>query len=302
MDRTIYEHCTLCPRRCGVNRIAGERGFCRMGAVPLAARSALHYWEEPVISGSQGAGAIFFSGCTLRCCYCQNYEISAEGWGVPLDASGLRGCIEQLIAEGAECIDLVTPTHFLPDLLPALTPKLPVPVVYNCGGYERVETLRELEGLVDVYLPDFKYSDPGLAGRLSAAPDYPEIAKAAIQEMVRQTGPCVVEDGKLIRGVLIRHLILPGEIENSLGVLDWIADSFPRGSVMVSLMSQYVPMGPARKMPPYDRRITKEEYDAVLSWLYLRGLNSGYTQGFEAASLDFVPMFDGTGLPKTAKS
>ena len=213
-----------------------------------------------------------------------------------MDSAQLRACMERLIQEGAESIDLVTPTHFLPDILPALTPKLPVPVVYNCGGYESVETLRALDGLVDVYLPDLKYSDEALSGRLSGASDYPKVAQAAIREMFRQTGPCVIENGKLVRGVLIRHLILPGEIDNSLGVIDWIADTFPKGSVMVSLMSQYVPMGPAGRIPPYDRRITRQEYDAVLSWLYLRGLHDGFTQGFEAASLDFVPMFDGTGI------
>lgn len=296
MDRSIYENCTLCPRRCGVDRTKGEPGFCRMGAEIRAARAAMHYWEEPVISGEHGTGAIFFSGCTLRCLFCQNDEISREGWGLPMDSAQLRACMERLIQEGAESIDLVTPTQFLPDILPALTPKLPVPVVYNCGGYESVETLHALDGLVDVYLPDLKYADEALAGRLSGASDYPKVAQAAIQEMFRQTGPCVIENGKLVRGVLIRHLILPGEIDNSLGVIDWIADTFPKGSVMVSLMSQYIPTGPAGRIPPYDRRITRQEYDAVLSWLYLRGLHDGFTQGFEAASLAFVPMFDGTGI------
>lgn len=296
MDRELYRHCVLCPRKCGVNRLDGQRGFCGMGVELKAARAALHFWEEPVLVGDGGAGAVFFSGCTLGCKYCQNYEISRDGFGRPLDTARLREIFEQLINEGARCIDLVTPTQFLPDILPALSPKLPVPVVYNCGGYESVETLRRLEGLVDVYLPDLKYADPALAKKLSAAADYPAVAKAAILEMFRQAGPYRVENGLLRSGVLIRHLILPGEIENSLAVLDWIADSFPKGSVLVSLMSQYVPMGEAVSMPPYDRRITKEEYDAVLSWLYFRGLSDGYAQGIEAASLDFVPEFDGFGL------
>lgn len=296
MERGVYENCTLCPRSCGVNRIAGQRGFCGMPAELRAARAALHFWEEPPLSGSGGAGAVFFSGCTLRCKYCQNYEISRDGFGKALDSARLRKIFLRLIDEGAQCIDLVTPTQFLPDILPALTPKLPVPVVYNCGGYERVETLRELEGLIDVYLPDFKYADASLAARLSAASAYSKVALAAIREMLRQTGPYRIEDGRLRSGVLIRHLILPGEIENSLRVLDLIADSFPKDSVLVSLMSQYVPMGEALFLPPYDRRITREEYDAVLSWLYLRGLQNGYTQGMEAASLDFVPEFDGSGI------
>ncbi len=291
-----YRRCTLCPRMCGVDRTAGERGFCGMPGRITAARAAAHYWEEPVISGEYGSGAVFFSGCTLRCRFCQNYEISTEKRGWPLDAARLREIFEKLIAEGCHNINLVTPTHFLPDVLPALEPKLPVPVVYNCGGYERAETLRALEGKVDVWLPDMKYSDPRLARALSAAPDYVETAKAAILEMYRQTGPCVIENGLLKRGVLIRHLILPGQTDNSVGVLEWIADTFPKGSVLVSLMSQYVPMGPAAKVPPFDRRITEEEYDTVLSWLYLLGLDDGFVQGPEAASLEYVPEFNGEGI------
>ena len=291
-----YSPCTLCPRMCGVDRAAGARGFCGMPAHPVAARAAAHYWEEPVISGTNGSGAVFFSGCTLRCGFCQNYEISTERHGFFLDSARLRAVFERLIAEGCHNINLVTPTHFLPDILPALEPKLPVPVVYNCGGYERVETLRALEGTVDVWLPDLKYSDPKLAARLSAAPDYVETAKAAILEMYRQTGPCVIENGLLKRGVLIRHLILPGQIDNSIGVLEWIAGAFPRGSVLVSLMSQYIPVGPAAEQPPFDRRITQEEYDTVLSWLYFFGLDDGFVQGPEAASLEYVPEFNGEGI------
>ncbi len=299
MDSLItYKGCALCPRRCGADRTAGERGWCGMGPGIRAARAAAHYWEEPVISGEYGSGAVFFSGCTLGCRFCQNYEISAEKWGEPVSTSGLRQTFLRLIDEGCHNINLVTPTQFLPDILPALEPKLPVPVVYNCGGYERVETLRALAGKVDIWLPDMKYSDPALAAHLSRAPDYVETAKAAILEMYRQTGPCVIEHGLLRRGVLIRHLILPGQVDNSIGVLEWIADAFPKGAVLVSLMSQYVPMGPAAKEPPYDRRVSREEYDTVLSWLWLLGLEDGYTQGYEAASLAYVPQFDGTGLPE----
>lgn len=296
MNSLTYSPCMLCPRKCGVDRAAGQRGFCGMPAHPVAARAAGHYWEEPVISGEYGSGAVFFSGCTLRCQFCQNYEISTRKHGFPVDSRRLREIFEKLIAEGHHNINLVTPTHFLPDILPALEPRLPVPVVYNCGGYERVETLRALEGKVDVWLPDMKYSDPRLAKALSAAPDYVETAKAAILEMYRQTGPCVIEKGLLKQGVLIRHLILPGQIDNSVGVLEWIADSFPKGAVLVSLMSQYIPMGPAARIPPFDRRITPEEYDTVLSWLYLLGLDDGFIQGPEAASLEYVPEFNGEGI------
>lgn len=291
-----YTHCELCPRRCGADRTAGERGFCGMPAYPVAARAAAHYWEEPVISGEYGSGAVFFSGCTLRCKFCQNYEISTQKHGFALDSVRLREIFERLIADGCHNLNLVTPTHFLPDILPALEQKLPVPVVYNCGGYERVETIRALEGKVDVWLPDMKYSDAKLARILSAAPDYVEVAKAAILEMYRQTGPYVMENGLLKRGVLIRHLILPGQVDNSIGVLEWIAGAFPRGAVAVSLMSQYVPMGPAAKVPPFDRRITREEYDTVLSWLYLFGLDRGFIQDPEAASVEYVPAFDGSGI------
>ena len=291
-----YRHCTLCPRRCGVDRTAGQLGFCQMPDQIHAARAALHYWEEPVISGSYGSGAVFFSGCTLRCAFCQNGVISQENFGKPLSPAGLRAVFERLIDEGCQNINLVTPTHFLPSILPALTPKLPVPVVYNCGGYESVETLRQLEGLVDIYLPDFKYSDDRLAAKLSAAPDYAETAAAAIREMYRQVGGAVIEDEQMTRGVIIRHLVLPGCIDNSLGVLDWIAESFPKKDVLVSLMSQYVPMGRAKTMPPLDRRITQEEYDAVLSYLYLLELDNGYTQDFSAATAEYIPDFDLEGL------
>lgn len=291
-----YEHCTLCPRRCGVDRTRGQLGFCRMPDKLFAARASVHYWEEPVISGSFGSGAIFFSGCTLRCAFCQNYTISDEIFGKELTPQALRAAMERLIDDGVQNINLVTPTHFLPSILPALEPKLPVPVVYNCGGYESVETLKMLEGKVDVYLPDFKYSDNTLAKRLSAAPDYYETAAAAILEMYRQTGKPVIEDEQMTRGVLLRHLVLPGYVDNSLGVLDWIAEHFHPGDILVSLMSQYVPMGKAGRMPPLDRRITETEYDAVLSYMMLLGIEDGFTQDFSAATSDYTPDFDLTGL------
>lgn len=291
-----YEHCTLCPRRCGVDRTKGGRGFCGMPDKLYAARASAHYWEEPVISGSFGSGAIFFSGCTLRCAFCQNYTISDEHFGRELTPQALRAAMERLIDEGVQNINLVTPTHFLPSILPALEPKLPVPVVYNCGGYESVETLRRLEGKIDVYLPDFKYSDNALAKHLSAAPDYYETAAAAILEMYRQVGRPVIEDEQMTRGVLLRHLVLPGFVDNSLGVLDWIGENFRSGDILVSLMSQYVPMGKAKAMPPLDRRITETEYDAVLSYMELLGIEDGFTQDFSAATSDYTPEFDLTGL------
>lgn len=291
-----YAHCTLCPRRCGVDRTRGQLGFCKMPGQVHAARAGVHYWEEPVISGSFGSGAVFFSGCTLKCAFCQNYDISQENFGKPLTSAELRAAFERLIDEGVQNINLVTPAHFLPDILPALEPKLPVPVVYNCGGYESVETLRQLEGKIDVYLPDFKYSDNALAKKLSSAPDYFETTSAAIQEMYRQVGKPVLEDDEMKRGVLVRHLVLPGCVDNSLGVLDWVAEHFRSGDILFSLMSQYVPMGRAVEMPPFDRRITELEYDSVLSYMMLLGIEDGYTQDFSSAERGYTPSFDLTGL------
>lgn len=289
-----YEYCTLCPRRCGVNRLKGERGFCQMPAEPTLARAMLHYGEEPPISGKSGTGAVFFSSCTMRCSFCQNAEISVGGRGIAVSPEHLREIFEQLIEQGAETIDLVTPTHFLPSILPALTPKLPVPFVMNCGGYERVETLRELDGKIDVYLPDLKYADNKLAAELSRAPDYFETATTAILEMYRQTGSIVIENGILRRGVLIRHLVLPGYLENTLRVIEWVSEAFPKKDVLFSLMSQYVPMG-AQK-PPLDRRLTQEEYDGAVSWMELCGVTNGYTQEFSSATTEFLPEFNFNGI------
>ena len=283
-----YETCNLCPRQCGVNRRAGERGFCGCPDTALVAKTMLHKWEEPALAGSGGSGAIFFGGCTLGCRFCQNAAISASAVGKPMDNRQLRQAMEELIVQGAENIDLVTPTQFLPTILPALQPKLPVPVVYNCGGYERAETIASLEGLVDIYLPDLKYSSNSLAARLSGAEDYVSVAQDAIREMVRQTGPVQWQGEKVTKGVIIRHLILPGCVDNSLGVLDWIGENFAPGQVLVSLMRQYTPMG--NLSAPFDRRVSQEEYEAVLSWMYLNELE-GFTQEAEAADAGFIPDF-----------
>ena len=283
-----YANCKLCPRQCGVNRSAGQTGFCGGPAEAVVAKTMLHKWEEPALAGDGGSGAIFFGGCTLGCVYCQNARISAHPVGKPMDSAALRQQMEDLIRQGAENIDLVTPTHYLPTIIPALQPKLPVPVVYNCGGYERVETLRELEGLVDIYLPDMKYADGALAKALSGAADYFEVASAAIREMVRQTGPVEWDGDRVRRGVIIRHLILPGCVENSLKVMDWIGETFEPGQVLVSLMRQYTPMP---GMPaPLNRTVTEEEYDAVLSWVLLNDLE-GFTQDEAAADAGFIPDF-----------
>ena len=248
----------------------------------------LHRWEEPALAGSGGSGAVFFGGCTLGCRYCQNAAISGGAVGKAVGSAELRAMMEDLIARGAENIDLVTPTHYLPTILPALEPKLPVPVVYNCGGYERTQTLRALEGKVDIYLPDLKYADSRLAKKLSGAADYFPVATAAIREMARQVGAPQWQGERLKKGVIIRHLILPGCVENSLRCLDWIGETFAPGQVLVSLMRQYTPMGGLGA--PFDRRVTDEEYDAVLSWMYLNDLE-GFIQEREAADRTYIPDF-----------
>jgi len=283
-----YNGCALCPRGCKVNRTAGQIGYCGCPDIALVAKTMLHKWEEPALAGSGGSGAIFFGGCTLGCKYCQNRAISACPAGTPMDSARLRAEMEGLIAQGAENIDLVTPTHFLPTVIPALQPKLPVPVVYNCGGYESVETISALDGLVDIYLPDMKYADSHLAKVLSGAEDYFSVATKAICAMVKQVGPVRWQGEKVVSGVIIRHLILPGQVENSLKVLDWIGDTFKPGQVLVSLMRQYTPMGglPA----PFDRPVSEEEYQAVLSWMYLNDLQ-GFAQEESASDTAFIPDF-----------
>ena len=283
-----YANCTLCPRQCGVDRTMGQRGFCGAPAEAMVAKAMLHQWEEPVLAGSGGSGAIFFGGCTLGCVYCQNWAISGAAVGKAMDSRGLRLLMEDLIARGAENIDLVTPTHYLPTILPALEPKLPVPVVYNCGGYERPETIRALAGKMDIYLPDLKYAEESLAAALSGAGDYFEVATAAIREMVAQVGPPEWDGEKLKSGVIVRHLILPGHVENSLKVLDWLGETFAPGEILVSLMRQYTPM--PGLSAPLDRTVTEDEYQAVLSWMMLNDLE-GFTQEAEAADAGFIPDF-----------
>ena len=288
--------CTLCPRRCGAERTDTRAGgLCGMPAAPVVARAMLHQWEEPCLVGDHGAGCVFFSGCNLRCCFCQNGTISREGFGKPISVERLRDIFRELIAQGAACLDLVTPTHFTPAILEALgDEKWPVPVVWNCGGYESVETLRLLEGKVQVYLPDLKYALPGPAKRYSGAEDYFERASAAILEMYRQTGPCVLEDGRLKRGVVIRHLQLPGELENTRRCIEWVAETFRPGEVLFSLMSQYTPQPGAKG--PLARHVTGAEYRAAVAYMENCGITDGYTQERTSAREEYTPDFDLRGV------
>ncbi|HIX32130.1 MAG TPA: 4Fe-4S cluster-binding domain-containing protein [Firmicutes bacterium] len=266
-----------------------------MGAGLKAARAALHFWEEPCISGTRGSGTVFFSGCTLRCAFCQNRAISAGGFGKEITTARLREIFEELIAQGAHNINLVSPTQFTPWILEALAEPLPVPVVWNTGGYERVETLRTLEGKVQIYLPDLKYVSPALGEKYSGAADYFDCASRAILEMYRQTGPYELgEDGLLRRGVVIRHLVLPGQLVDTKRVIDWAARTFRPGQVLFSLMSQYTPVPGAP--PELARRLYRSEYRAACAYLENCGIGEGFLQERTAAKEEYTPPFDLTGV------
>lgn len=287
--------CTQCPRQCRGDRTRGK-GRCRMPWEPMLARAALHHWEEPPLSGTRGAGTVFFSGCSLGCLFCQNDSISQKDFGKVVDRKRLREIFEALIAAGAHNIDLVNPTHYAHVVKEVLEEPLPVPVVWNSGGYDRVETLQALEGKIAIYLPDYKYPDAQGAARYSGAEDYPEVARAAIQEMVRQTGPYVIgEDGILERGVIIRHLLLPGRLAQAKEVMDWVAETFPPHTVLFSLMSQYIPWGRAAEDPQLSRRLRKSEVRAAQAYMENLGLD-GFSQEESAAKAEYIPDFDLTGL------
>lgn len=291
--------CNDCPRQCGAKRGPIEPGgVCRSPALPRVSRAAPHFGEEPCISGVRGSGTVFFTGCNLRCVFCQNREISrGGGTGEILSVPALRDLMLRLRDQGVHNINLVTGAHFIRPIAEALQGlDLGIPVVWNSSGYESVDSLRLLEGLVQVYLPDFKYWKPALAKRYSLAEDYPAVAAAAIREMFRQTGPYVLdEDGMLRRGVLIRHLILPGQDLNAMDVIDFAAEEFPAGSVLFSLMSQYTPMPGLENFPELQQRVDAETNLRLIAYLQKRGLE-GYWQEPEAATDEMIPAFDGTGL------
>ena len=289
--------CTLCPRACGVmRRPEAGSGFCGMGTDAVVARAALHLWEEPCISGARGTGAVFFSGCTLRCAYCQNREISHGGFGKRLNDRQLADVFKRLVEEeGAQTLSLITPTHFLPAIISALNLYRPtVPVVFNSGGYEKIETIRALEGIVDVWLPDLKHVSSRLSLLFSGAEDYFLIAREALLEMCRQSGPPRYNsEGILTRGTLVRHLILPGCTADSIDVLRFIRDELPKGTP-VSLMGQYTPQ-PGCAIPGMARRVTRQEYRRAADCMRALEL-PGYLQGLDAAYSSFTPAFDLTGL------
>lgn len=295
--------CYVCPHRCGVDRPAnmsdptGCFGSCGVGLAPIVARAGLHMWEEPVISGTKGSGTVFFSGCNLHCVFCQNYDISCKGFGKEITIERLKEIYHELIAQGAHNINLVTPTHFTEAVLQSLAEPLPVPVVYNTSGFETKDTLRRLKGKVQIYLPDLKYSDDMAAIKYSNAPYYFRIATEAIKEMYNQVGDYHIDDnGIMTKGVIIRHLIMPGMPDNTKRIIDWIAANFKPGQVMFSLMHQYVPCGRANEYPEINRKVTDEEYKELESYLLQSTIEDGFVQEGDAACKDFIPCFDGTGV------
>lgn len=289
--------CTLCPRKCGADRYT-KAGFCGSGSLVRAAKAYLHMWEEPCISGTRGSGTVFFSGCCLKCCYCQNYKISCENLGKEISETRLAEIFLELQKKGAHNINLVSPTQFVPQIISALdlcSGKLKIPVVYNTGGYERVETLKMLEGYIDVYLPDFKYFDDALAEKYSGAKNYFEVVTAALKEMYRQVGDYKTENGIICRGMIIRHLVLPTHRHDSIRILEWIAENLPRSGVMISLMSQYTPFYKSSEHKEISRRISTFEYNSVLDKARELELN-GFMQEKSSAMEEYTPDFDLLGI------
>lgn len=294
-----YKSCRLCPRACGADRAAGQRGYCRMDARIFGARAALHMWEEPCISGETGSGAVFFSGCPLGCRYCQNREIARGEAGREITPERLSEIFLELQEKGAANINLVTPTHYAPSILTALVRArgegLTVPAVYNCSGYESAEALRMLDGHIQIYLTDFKYMEKDTAARYSGAPDYPERAGEALAEMVRQRGEAIFgEDGMMRSGVIARHLLLPGHVKNAKAVVRRIYETYG-DTVWLSLMSQYTPIGES-EFPELNRRVTRREYDALVDYALGLGVTNAFIQEGGAAKESFIPAFDGEGL------
>lgn len=301
-EKVIANHtCTLCPRRCGAVRDAGEKGFCGETGTLRAGRAALHLWEEPCITGEHGSGTVFFAGCTLRCVYCQNYELLRSGAGIPITEERLASIFLELAEKGASNINLVTPDHFIQQILPAIREAreqgLSLPLVWNLSGYETVEQIRMIGEYADVYLTDLKYLDPELAAKYSSAPDYPETAKAAIAEMVRQK-PLLKQDenGLLREGVIVRHLLLPSHVNASKAVLQYLHETYG-DRILVSIMNQYTPRpGIETEYPELARCVTKREYDRLVDYAISLGMENAFIQEGPTALESFIPAFDGEGV------
>jgi putative pyruvate formate lyase activating enzyme len=296
----MYQSCNLCPRNCNVDRNV-VTGYCGCPNTIKAARAALHHWEEPCISGTKGSGTVFFTGCTLRCCFCQNHSISQEGLGKEVSINELSQIFLRLQDQGAHNINLVTATQYLPSILPALDQvkgKLSIPVVYNCGGYETLQTIKALEGYVDIWLPDLKYESSQLSMRYSGAKDYFQVAKKAIKQMILQTGaPQFDSQGSIMKkGVIIRHMVLPGAKDDSIRLLHFMKEELPKGMYYISLMSQYTPFFHSKDFKEINRRITTYEYNKVLDEAMRLGLDSGFMQEKSSAKEEYTPPFDLEGI------
>ena len=298
MQNNNLQKCLLCPRKCSVDR-AKKLGFCGVSDKIRVARASLHLWEEPCISGENGAGTVFFSGCNLACVYCQNSKISLGGFGKEITPKRLREIFFELIEKGAHNVELVTPTHFIPQIIEALTPKLPVPVIYNCGGYEDVQALKKLDGLIDVYMPDMKYSIDAVAEKYSKAKDYPQKNLAAINEMYAQVGDCQFDENGLIKkGVVVRHLILPNNALNTKGVIKNFAEISKGRKMLFSLMAQYTPCEnlDKNKYPELSKPITERELLSAQNFLERFPEIEGYVQEISSATEIYIPDFDGSGI------
>lgn len=296
-----YSSCTLCPRMCRIDRHS-TLGYCKADSTLKIARAALHSWEEPCISGTRGSGTVFFSGCNLKCVFCQNHSLSHENFGKEITIDRLAEIFLELQAKGAHNINLVTATHYLPSIREALDllgSQLTIPVVYNCGGYERVETIQEYSKYIDIYLPDLKYYDSGLSSKYSQAGDYFSQASRAIEEMIRLSGGLSwnpEHPDLLDRGVIIRHMVLPGAKDDSIRLLHWLNDKLPKGTYLLSLMSQYTPFHRSADYPEINRRITSYEYNKVLDTAIDLGLVHGYMQEKSSAKEEYTPPFDLSGV------
>ena len=292
--------CMLCPRECNADRTHGENGICGVsGEGILGARAALHMWEEPCISGETGSGTVFFSGCPLRCVYCQNYALARAEQGEEITVERLADIFTELQEKGASNINLVTPTHYTPQIIEAVQMSrakgLHLPIVYNCSGYEKVETLRTLEGIVDIYLTDFKYMETEPAKRYSKAPDYPKVAKLALEEMVRQCPePRFDEQGMMQQGVIVRHLLLPGHLKNAKSVVQYVYETYG-DNVYLSLMNQYTPLPQVKDYPEINRKVTEAEYEELVDYAIDLGVENGFIQEGETAEESFIPAFDNEG-------
>ena len=291
--------CRLCPRQCGVDR-SKQTGYCGVSDRVKLARAALHFWEEPCISGKRGSGTVFFSGCALKCVFCQNYQLSAVHFGKEVSIQRLAEIFLELQQQGAHNINLVTGGHYVPQIVQALElvrKDLKIPVVYNSSGYETVETLRQLKGYVDIYLPDLKYYSPERSARYSNARDYFAVASQAVQEMFSQVGPVQFdEQGMLQKGVVVRHMVMPNGVEDTMDILTWIAEHLPLDDILVSVMSQYTPFYKSADYPEINRRLTQEEYDRVLDWMECMGIEQGFVQELSSAKEEYTPDFSLQGV------